>query len=288
MRVLVAGCGYVGNALARRLVAAGHEVHGLRRRIEALPPGVHPVAADLAAPDLPALPVVDALVYTASAGGRTEEAYRTIYVDGLRRVIERLEASGSALERVIFTSSTAVYGQTGGEWVDETSATEPASFSGRILLEAEAVAIAHGRHGVALRLAGIYGPGRTRLVRQVFEDQPSDSPDDAFGNRIHVDDCAGALAHLLELPSPAAVYCGVDDAPVPLGEVRDHLAAALGVARQRNRSHTGTERGHKRVSNARLVGSGYALSVPTYREGYGPVVEAFLRGEGRTEGRIQS
>lgn len=287
MRVLVAGCGYVGNALARRLVSAGHEVHGLRRRVEDLPPGVHPVAADLAA-ELPPLPVVDALVYTASAGGRTEAAYRSIYVDGLRRVIEHLEARGSRLERVIFTSSTAVYGQTGGEWVDETSRTEPQSFSGRLLLEAEAIATAHGRHGIALRLAGIYGPGRTRLVRQVFEDLPSDSPDEAFGNRIHVDDCAGAIAHLLALPSPASVYCGVDDAPVPLGEVRDHLAASLGVVRNRNRTSTGTERGHKRVSNARLLGSGYGLAVPTYREGYGPVVEAFLRGEGRTEGRIQS
>jgi nucleoside-diphosphate-sugar epimerase len=263
MRLLIAGAGYVGSALATRMASESHEVFALRRSPTSIP-GVQTIAADLTSPDL-ALPAVDAVVYLVGAGGRTEEAYRAAYVDGLRNVIERTRPA-----RLLFTSSTAVYGQREGEWVTETSATEPSAKTARILLEGEALARAHG---TVVRLSGIYGPGRVRLVSNVHLGKADESPDEAYGNRIHRDDCAGLLAHLLGLASIPDVVCGVDDAPVPLGEVRDFVAARLGVTR--TKSAAKSEQG-KRISNARMHALGYTLAYPSYREGYPAIVDEYL------------
>ena len=129
--ILIAGCGYVGTALGLRLAAAGHIVWGIRRSAEGLPSGIHHLAADLTAPetlqDLP--PALDVVFYTAAPNGSEEAAYRAIYVDGLRHVLEALVRQHQSPRRVLLTSSTAVYAQSAGEWVDETSPTEPQHFS---------------------------------------------------------------------------------------------------------------------------------------------------------------
>src|SRR5688572_29162209 len=167
--LLIAGCGYVGSALARARVARGDNVFGLRRNPVDMPSGVVPIAADLAVPrslaELPA--AIDVVVYAASPGGRDDAFYRTAYVEGLRNLIAALAKQGQAPRRTIFVSSTAVYGQSRGEWVDETSETAPEHFSGRRLLEAETLLRESGLPGVVLRLGGVYGPRRTRLIDEV-------------------------------------------------------------------------------------------------------------------------
>ena len=263
MRVLVAGAGYVGTALALRLAAESHEVFALRRSPVQVP-GVTTLTADLTQTGLE-LPVVDAVVYLVGAGGRTSDAYRAAYVDGLRNVIETAHPP-----RLLFTSSTAVFGQRDGSWVDEDSETAPSSPTARILLEGEALARAHG---TVVRLSGIYGPGRVRLVSNVHQGKPEESPDEAFGNRIHRDDCAGLLAHLLAAETLPDLVCGVDDAPVPLGEVRDFVAARLGVTRT---PVPGDGDLGKRISNARVHALGYRLAYPSYREGYPAIVDGYL------------
>lgn len=275
--VLVAGCGYVGSALAAELVARGHRVWGLRREPRGLPSGVIPIAADLA--DRASLDgldeAIDHLVYAASPGARTEEAYETAYVRGLENVLSVLEGR-ARLERVLLTSSTAVYGQDDGGWVDERSETEPTSFSGRALLRGEAMLRGRSFRGVVLRLAGIYGPERTWLVRRVHRGEARIDPNVVrYGNRIHRDDCAGALAHLLELSDPAPVYIGVDDDPAPLAEVYAFVADLLGVAPPPLGEPTEARGGNKRCSNALLRASGYTLRVPSYREGYPAIVHAY-------------
>ena len=109
-RILIAGCGDVGNALATRLLADGCEVWGVRRRVDALAPGVSPWRIDLrdAANAGPPPAAFDYLFYTASADRRDEEAYRAIYVDALRILLGVLRDAGCPLQRVFFTSSTAV------------------------------------------------------------------------------------------------------------------------------------------------------------------------------------
>lgn len=273
-RVLIAGCGYVGTALGRMLAADGGEVFGLRRSPGKLPDGIEPVLADLTDPSsLDALPTdLDAIAVTVSADGRTEAAYRAAYVDSLRNLLDLLAAQGQTPARIVFTSSTGVYRQSGGEEVDETSPTQPASSTGRILLEAEQTLLAAPFPAVVLRLAGIYGPGRTRLIDRVRDGSArcvEGAP--VWTNRIHRDDCAGALRHLLTLEDPEPVYLGVDDDTADRCEVLRWLADRIGVAppptvaaEEAGRSRGGS----KRCSNDRLTGSGYRLRYPSYRDGY--------------------
>ena len=279
-RVLIAGCGEVGNALATRLFADGCEVWGVRRRIEALARGVQPWRIDLAdSTSFGAPPAAfDYLFYTASADRRDEEHYRSVYVDGLRDLLSALRDADCPLRRVLFTSSTAVYGQSKGEWVDERSATEPLRFNGRILLEAEAVVREAPETGINVRLSGIYGPGRTRLVRKVWNGEADATS--SWTNRIHVEDCAGALHHLMRLRSPEALYLGSDDEPVTTAGVVAWLSEELGVSAP---PVAVAERLNKRCSNARLRDTGYHFEYPTFREGYRPVAQAFLSRFGATE-----
>jgi nucleoside-diphosphate-sugar epimerase len=284
MKVLIAGCGDVGTALGLRLAGAGHEVWGLRRDptwLSAAPPEIQPLAADLTEPaTLAALPGgLEAVAYTAAAGASTEPAYQAAYVQGLANLLGVLAARGEPIRRVLFTSSTAVYGQAAGEWVDETSPTEPPGFSGRTLLEAERV-LAEGPYpGIAVRLGGIYGPGRTRLLRQVLAGEARLPAEPAYTNRIHRDDCAGLLAHLLALPAPQPLYLGVDHDPADLRDVYLWLAEQLGApppqaAEPGAATSPGarTRAGSKRCNNARLLASGYRFLYPTFREGYGEMI----------------
>src|SRR3989304_582528 len=161
-RGLIAGCGYVGTALAERLVAEGHVVGGLRRPPEGLPPGVRPLAADLTDPGtLRNLPSgLECVVYTAAPDRLDDEAYRSIYVEGLSHVLDALRRQGQEPWRIFFTSSTVAYAQANGEWGDERSPTEPVHFSGTRMLQAERLLLGSPFPATILRLGGIYGPGR--------------------------------------------------------------------------------------------------------------------------------
>jgi nucleoside-diphosphate-sugar epimerase len=171
----------------------------------------------------------------------------------------------------LFTSSTAVYGQRKGEWVDESSMTEPLRFNGRLLLEAEAIVHEAPETGINVRLSGIYGPGRTRLVRKVWNGEATATS--SWTNRIHLEDCAGVLHHLMRLESPEALYLGSDDEPVTAAGVVTWLSAELGVAAP---PVAVAERLNKRCRNTRLRDTGYQFEYPTFREGYRPVVQEFL------------
>lgn len=271
MRVLIAGCGDVGTRTALSLAGQGREVFGLRRDPTGLPPAIAPVAADLTDPaSLRAIPSgLTHVLYAASADGRDEDRYRAAYIDGMRNVLELLADRGET-PRLVFTSSTAVYGQDDGSWVDEDSPTEPGRFSGEVLLEAEA--LVRTVDGVTLRLAGIYGPGRTRLIDTVRDGEAVcvEGPA-AYTNRIHANDCASAAAHLLTLADPATVYLGVDDDPAPRCEVLTWLAGQLGVEPPPTvgaQQAPGRRGGNKRCRNDRLRASGWRPTYPSFRDGY--------------------
>lgn len=279
MRVLIAGCGDLGTVLGLELAAAGDEVIGLRRHPEALPAAIAPFAADLGNPKtLEQLPEVDAVVYAAAADSSTDEAYRRAYVEGLRHLLAARALREHPPQRLLFVSSTAVYAQDDGEWIDERSPAEATDFRGVRLREGEArlrTDAPAAAETAILRLSGIYGPGRTRLIDLVRSGRATFPPGPPrYANRIHRDDAAGALAHLLRLPKLAPLYLGVDDAPVDLAEVLTFLAVELGapLPQLAAAGPGGMERSSKRCSNALLKASGYRLRYPTYREGYGALL----------------
>lgn len=279
MRVLIAGCGYVGSALAELLVEDGHEVWGMRRNPAALPPGVRPFPADLRDPatlaSLP--PALDAVAYTATPDASTDEAYQAAYVDGPRHLLAALAEQEQRPQRVLFTSSTSVYSQREAEWVDEDSPTDPGGFSGARMLEGERVFIDGPFPATVLRLGGIYGPGRTSLVEKVRSGAAHCAPEPSWTNRIHRDDAAGALRHLMMLDAPAPLYLGVDREPAALCDVYRWIAARLGLSAPPLRAGAAEGRrrspGNKRCRSDRLASSGYAFRHPTFREGFGALLE---------------
>ncbi|QJI31781.1 SDR family oxidoreductase [Pseudomonas sp. ADAK18] len=277
--VVIAGCGDVGSRLATQLLALGWEVHGLRRDISRLPEGVIGIAGDLFNEDCPdTWPVggVDYLVYCATATDHDEAGYRAAYVQGLQHVIGWLNDYGQEPEHLLFVSSSSVYGQQSGEWVDETSETQASGYSGNVMLEAEQVALKSGIPASVVRLTGIYGPGRERLSTQVREGYRVAIDPPLYGNRIHADDAAGLLAFLLRHVQQGGAldncYIGVDDAPVPLAEVVDWLREYLGVTEWAADASV-RRAGSKRCSNARAKALGWVPRYPSYREGYAAILE---------------
>lgn len=273
-RVLLAGCGDLGERVAQRLRARGDEVWALRRR----PPargghGIHWLRGDLTDPaSLRGLPAaITRLVYLPAPATRDKATYRAIFVDGLRHLLDALDTR--KLAQVLFVSSSAVYGEHDGDWVDETTATDPPGFNGAVLLEAEQWLAQPPLPATVLRLAGLYGPGRLQLIERLRTGQarvPRETPH--WANRIHVDDAAAAIVHLLGLKSPQPLYLGVDDTPMPLDELYDFLAVLIDAPLPaEGAAPTGV--GSKRLSNARLRASGWAPQWPDAREGYAVLLD---------------
>ncbi|AXK54606.1 SDR family oxidoreductase [Pseudomonas protegens] len=277
--VLIAGCGDVGSRLATQLLAEQWQVYGLRRNVSRLPQGVVGVAADLFSEQCPAQwpqAPVDYLVYCAAATEHDEAGYRAAYVDGLQHVLSWLQQHGQQPKRLLFVSSSSVYEQKGGEWVDENSPTLASGYSGRLMLEAEQVALNSGIPASRVRLTGIYGPGREWLLTQVRRGYRVAIDPPLYGNRIHADDAAGLLAFLLKADQGGAVlddcYIGVDDAPAPLAEVVGWLRERLGVTEWSDDASV-RRTGSKRCSNARARALGWVPRYSSYREGYAEILQ---------------
>jgi nucleoside-diphosphate-sugar epimerase len=274
-RILIAGCGDVGTVLGLNLQQAGHAVWGLKRRPDTLPAAIRKLAADLRDPaslnTLP--PALDYVFYTAAADGFSEAGYRVAYVDGVANLLHALQASDQHPRRIFFTSSTSVYAQCHGEWVDEDSPAEAAGFSGRCLRQGEDLWWNSPYPATVIRFGGIYGPGRTRLLDSLRQgttrcvEQPA-----VYTNRIHRDDGAATLQHVLALHDPHSLYIGVDDYPAPQCEVLRWLAERLGVPEPEVISAAAAPeamlRANKRCRNARLRASGFQFRYPSYKEGY--------------------
>ncbi|TDT76159.1 nucleoside-diphosphate-sugar epimerase [Arthrobacter sp. AG258] len=277
MTVLLAGCGDLGTEAGLRFAALGHRVIGWRRSPEKLPAAIEGAAADLGSADLPPIPAdTTAVVIAVAADAPSEEAYRAAYVRGVAHVLDALERDGVTPERVLFVSSTAVYGDAAGGWVDEATEPNPGGFSGKVLLEAEE--LLHGRLSgrsatTALRLGGIYGPGRTRLIDQVRSGSAVIPDDVRYTNRIHRDDAAAAIVHLATMADvPAPVYVGVDDEPADLGAVLRFLASELGLPEPQAGDAGPARGGNKRCRNDLLRSTGFNFTFPTFREGYRDVI----------------
>lgn len=270
VQALLVGCGALGSAVGLQLAGLGHDVLALRRNADRVPAPLRGVPVDLTR-ETPALGRLraDLLVVALTARPRTEAAYRETYVDGLGRALDAVAATGHLPRRAVLVSSTAVHASTDDPLLeDETALPRPSDGPGRMLLAAEELFADRVPAGTVLRLSGLYGGASTRLVDLVREGRVDDPH--RWTNRIHREDAAAAVVHLLTMDAaPAAVYLGTDDEPAQLGDVAAHIAALLGAAAP---PPADPGRGHgKRLSNARLRATGWAPRWPSHREGYAGV-----------------
>jgi nucleoside-diphosphate-sugar epimerase len=276
-RILLVGGGDLGLRVARRLLSAPQapSLWSLRRH-PPLPgaaggdatPGIRWLTADVTRPEsLADLPHgLTRVVVALSPGARTEAAYRAVFIEGLQHIVQRLDPR--TLRRLVFVSSSAVYGEHNGDWVDEATTPAPLGMNGAVLWEAEQWLHRQGLPCTVLRLSGLYGPGRLQLIQRLRDGHARVPRDEVhWANRMHADDAAGAIAHLLLLPAAQPLYIGSDDTPLPLDVLYDYLAQRTGCASP----PTGPPPagvGSKRLSNARLRASGYTLAWPDARAGY--------------------
>ncbi len=281
MRILIAGCGYVGSILASTLSREGHAVWGLGRALMNLPKRVDALYADVTQADsLTSLPTaLDAVVYAIGAGAYDEERYRAIYVDGVSNLLSALQRQPIPPTRFVYVSSTGVYAQDGGEWVDEDSPAEQTHFSGAALLAGERIVADSRISSVVVRLGGIYGPNRTRLIDSVRDGSATVASNPSYINLIHRDDCAGIIQHVLQLAKPQPLYLGVDNEPTDRRIILEWIADRMGVAPPQTTDilpSPRAARGNKRCKNARITSAGYKFRYPTYREGYEELIRSTL------------
>lgn len=268
-KVIIAGCGFLGEAAAALFLEAGWDVLGLCATSESaarLADKPFPVQAlDLTAPFTLSVPWrgADAAVHCVSTRGGNAEGYRQVYLEGLLNLL-----TGAQPRRTLFVSSTSVYAQTDGSIVTETSPACPTRETGRILREAEGVALASG--GYVARLAGLYGPGRSVLVRKFLSGEARLEGDGArWINQIHRDDAARAITHLFTRRAEPGIYNVSDDTPAPQREVQKWLADFFrrplppsgepDISRKRGWTS-------KRVSNARVRSTGWTPAYPSFRD----------------------
>ncbi len=263
------GCGHLGRRVAQSWCNAGDQVYATTRgaRADALAQtGLAPLTMDVTRlPSSLALPPVDTVLFAVGRDPRAAASMFDIHVTGLRAVLDRLPASTG---RVIYVSSTGVYGQDAGDWVDEDSECGPRREGGAACLAGEQLLFAHarGRNAIVLRLAGLYGPARVPHRADIAAGRLIAGAPEAFVNLIHVDDAARAVAAAADLgPVAGRTYVVSDGRPAARREYVAQLAARLGVAPPRFEGGSGLG---KRVRNARAVDElGLRLQYPSYREG---------------------
>ncbi len=288
MTTLIIGCGYLGQRLGALLLRDDGRVCGTVRsssRAEVLDGlGIEPVIADVLRPaSLRELPSADRVFYCVGFDRSSGAAMRAVYVDGLQNVLDHLPLSA---KRIVYASSTGVYGQTSGEWVDEDSLTDPLHESGRVCLEAErrvrAWAEAHSLTPVVLRFAGLYGPGR--IVRRTILErgEPIPGDPDKFLNVVHVDDAVRASAAALNADAPASVYLVADDRPVTR---REYYSVAARSRRARAAIRARTDRG-PRIDSRRHQQAGCEPSHETRAWRYAALFRHHVRAARGFRGRL--
>ncbi|MCI0684773.1 MAG: SDR family oxidoreductase [Gemmataceae bacterium] len=235
MNHLILGCGYLGRRVARLWLAQGHHVAGVTRRAEAAAElrndGVEPIRADVLRPDsLRGLAPADTVLYAVGLDRTSGASMRAVYVDGLANVLDHLPGPRlPALPRFIYVSSSSVYGQTDGDWVDEDSPTEPREESGKIVLEAERLLHSRRPGAIVLRFAGMYGPGRLLREKTIRAGELIVGDADKWLNLIHVEDGARAVLAAQERGQPGRIYNICDDHPVRRRDFYSELARRLGA-----------------------------------------------------------
>jgi len=281
MLKLIFGCGYLGKRVARRWRDAGHEVAVVTRRVEHARvferQGYRAMIADVTQPDsLCKLPPASTVLFAVGHDRTTGHSIQQVYAGGMHNVLAALPPETG---RVIYISTTGVYGSADGGWVDETTPPNPQRDGGRASLAAEQALAGHplGSLSVILRLAGIYGPGRIPFVRELQTGQPIAAPQTGCLNLIHVDDATAVIMaadELVPFQDGPRVYCVSDGNPAMRGDFYRELARRLGIPAPHfvefdpSSPRAARAAVDRRVNNQEMcVELGVKLMYPDYRAG---------------------
>lgn len=269
-RILIAGCGYVGEATADLFHSAGWKVEGWvhskqsAARLSVKPYATRSIDISQRGEVDKSSGAFDAVIHCASSRGGDAGIYRQVYLNGVRNLLDVFSGS-----QMLFTSSTSVYAQRDGAWVTEESETKPMRETSRTLLETEASVLDRG--GIVARLAGIYGPGRSALLSKFLNGAAIVDPqNDRFINQIHRDDIASALFFLLNRERKSAeIYNVVDDEPILQSECYRWLAEKLNrpvppIGKSKREGKRGNS--NKRVSNTKLRRFGWTAKYPRFAD----------------------
>lgn len=273
--ILIVGCGDLGSKVATLLSASGHVVTALSRTKKTIS-NITMLTADVT--DQSTLGVIEALtpniiIYCVSADGRTDDQYKAQYVDGLRNVL-KAQSKNQQLTAAFFVSSTRVYGQQADIILDSETEAQPSDFGGERLLEAEQLLAGMPYQTCALRLSGIYGPGRLRMINLAKD--PARWPErNGWTNRIHRDDAARFIQHLVEMKLNGALlaphYIVTDSKPSTQYEVLHWLAHQLAISPV---SPAPVQQGGKRLSNDAMLATGFTLTYPDFEAGYSELIQS--------------
>jgi nucleoside-diphosphate-sugar epimerase len=292
-KILIIGCGGIGSMLADALLAQGHQVTGLKRN----PPTSKSSRINYVTADISSVNDMKMLdndftqaFFIVSPDGRNEYSYRSVYETGLNNLLVRLPKANWFM-----VSSTSVYGQSQGEWVDEESVAEPNNITSQLIRQAEQTVMGFNEDNSVVRFSGIYGPGREYLLRLALQTPEIQQTPPYYTNRIHQQDCIGVLSFLLEQrlagKALAQCYLASDDDPASMWKVMSWLAnqlkckppmvrdgRSLGISGESIRpvfkpdarlaSVDAEAIMNKRCDNARLKALGYVFQYPGYKDGY--------------------
>jgi nucleoside-diphosphate-sugar epimerase len=292
---LVFGCGYLGSRVAAIWQQRGDTVYAVTRHTdragEFAERGWQPIVADvLRLESLVNLPAADTVLFAVARGRQQDVSIRDLYVNGLSSVLNALPASTG---HVIYISSTGVYAQDDGSWVDESSECLPQRPGGIASLEAEQVLAAHsfGSKSTILRMAGLYGPDRVPRREDLLAGRATGEHEQGWLNLIHIDDAAATVAAAAATAQPIAPGSAFDrielarprllnvsdGEPVLRRDYLAEIARCLGVSLPQGAAASpesvpaiATDRGttSKRVSNRRMLAElAVRLQYPSYREG---------------------
>ncbi|MEX0867450.1 MAG: SDR family oxidoreductase [Pirellulales bacterium] len=283
MAKLIFGCGYLGERVGRRWLDAGETVHAVtrsERRAEELErAGYRAIVADVTDPaTLTNLPAAETVLFAVGFDRSAGQPIEQVYIDGLRNVLDRLPPAAGHL---IYISSTGVYSQDDGGWVDEDSPCKPKRPGGKACLAAERLLAAHelGRRATILRMAGLYGPGRVPRKHDILSETPIPSPGDGYLNLIHIEDAADVVLLVESRRGATRVYLVSDGAPVLRRDYYAEIARQLDapapryVASEETGQTPGRGAADKRISNRRLTSEfAVRLRYPSYREGLSAIL----------------
>lgn len=217
---LIIGCGFLGERVAQRWLGSGSTVFATTRNTtkakQFAKANIQPIIGDVTTSSgspnyFRKLPAVDTVLWSVGFDRNAHADYYDVHVTGLLRVLDQLPNN----PRVIFISSTGIWGTETAEEVDESTPACPTREAGRTLLTAETSLSRHPKGpGIVLRLAGLYGPDRLPRLQDVRENNPIPADPYSWLNLIHVDDAAAVICDIAELSAPERLYAVSDMKPL--------------------------------------------------------------------------